>query len=504
MRTLLLDTWRGVLWVPPKQGSRGVVDFARIERGLLSLHTAAANQVGGLDFLRYALDILTDSFRRSSRFWQSHIGPLLSSWPDLLRSAALVKWPTLSVERPAEPIAMHPPQALTPVTPTPVAWQEVFPEFVQHSPLAFVPATLGLLWDPESWPNEEIAPDQLADIRMAVERLLGSRSVESSPEWISDGEAIPKVSHDLSLFLRTSIIHLLQPVPRLVNLSFGTWYAGQLATARAIERNWLVHSPVLVQILDPNATRILEASAALFKHWESSAHHLKAFESAAWMSGRECFTYWKTDEIKRLAVEEFASEKEIARLLGVDLSEKKSLEERVLRWQSVAPISSLSALLCFSFSGPAPGQYLESLSHLSKRKRVVAERQLRRAVHLGWNPVERLFLQMMLALIAFREKNFNRAIADLSIEHIRHGTLPVEYRVFEVHALAGAGRREHSTELVRTLLEGTPALSRSARTILDLLSRAYGLTGSAPRSSDSLEEEILCREAALLTQSTGG
>jgi hypothetical protein len=96
-RSLLVEAWRGVLWLPPElgHGSQGVVNFDRLERGLFQLHRAIEIRDSEGDLLRYALDLLTDTFPRSSEFWQQELGHRIGRWPLPLREAASRKWPQL-------------------------------------------------------------------------------------------------------------------------------------------------------------------------------------------------------------------------------------------------------------------------------------------------------------------------------------------------------------------------------------------------------------------------
>src|SRR5436305_11237199 len=57
-RTLLLEAWRGLLRIPPAataEENGEVIDFERIERGLLTLQATLAPQEGGMTLLRYAI-----------------------------------------------------------------------------------------------------------------------------------------------------------------------------------------------------------------------------------------------------------------------------------------------------------------------------------------------------------------------------------------------------------------------------------------------------------------
>ena len=96
-RTLLLIAWRGLLWIPPAPDLRDgeILDFTRIERGLVALSDAVAGHEEESTFLRQALDILTDTFPRSPNYWQEHLGARQDAWPPALKRQAAQKWPDL-------------------------------------------------------------------------------------------------------------------------------------------------------------------------------------------------------------------------------------------------------------------------------------------------------------------------------------------------------------------------------------------------------------------------
>jgi hypothetical protein len=99
-RTLLFTAWRGLLWVPPEQTDPvedvgPIVDFDVVEQGLLILHDVLVRQEDEVRWLRYALDILTETYPRSRDFWEAHFASRFPNWPPTLQSAALQKWPGL-------------------------------------------------------------------------------------------------------------------------------------------------------------------------------------------------------------------------------------------------------------------------------------------------------------------------------------------------------------------------------------------------------------------------
>ncbi|HEX4962665.1 MAG TPA: metalloregulator ArsR/SmtB family transcription factor [Thermoanaerobaculia bacterium] len=99
-RTLLQTAWKGLLWIPPNPEQRQageIVNFPRVEAGLLTLHQAVEAQPGGPDFLGNVLEVLTHTFPRSAEFWEARFGgsALFLLWPRALKEAAYRKWPGL-------------------------------------------------------------------------------------------------------------------------------------------------------------------------------------------------------------------------------------------------------------------------------------------------------------------------------------------------------------------------------------------------------------------------
>lgn len=91
----LFLAWRGLLWIPPSSQQREVIHFDRIDRGLRAVCRAVATQKDGSQMLRFALDILTESYPRSGEFWTARLSPLFPGWPAELKREAGRKWPGL-------------------------------------------------------------------------------------------------------------------------------------------------------------------------------------------------------------------------------------------------------------------------------------------------------------------------------------------------------------------------------------------------------------------------
>jgi hypothetical protein len=100
LRTLLLEAWRGLLLIPPDPTAdweAPVLDFDRLELGLTALCQTAGGQEGGLALIRYALEMLAQTYPRSGEFWVAHLGSRAHHWPAELRKEAEAKWPEISL-----------------------------------------------------------------------------------------------------------------------------------------------------------------------------------------------------------------------------------------------------------------------------------------------------------------------------------------------------------------------------------------------------------------------
>ncbi len=88
--------WRGLLWIPPrKRLSDVIINVDRLEKGLLVLHDSVKDRENGSDLLRYALEILGETYPRSSRFWEASLGPRVGNWPEVLQQEVFRRWPLL-------------------------------------------------------------------------------------------------------------------------------------------------------------------------------------------------------------------------------------------------------------------------------------------------------------------------------------------------------------------------------------------------------------------------
>jgi hypothetical protein len=97
-RTLLLEAWRGLLRIPPDAAAQQVgevIDFERVERGLLRLQDTLQNCQGWAPILRYAFEFLMATFPRSNDFWITRWEKRVLSWPEDLRTEACRLLPAL-------------------------------------------------------------------------------------------------------------------------------------------------------------------------------------------------------------------------------------------------------------------------------------------------------------------------------------------------------------------------------------------------------------------------
>lgn len=118
LKTWLLTAWRGLLWIPPEEEKRRVgeiVDFDRVERGLLALEATIRDQEGGARLLKLALDILSETYPRSTEYWIHHFQSRAARWPKVLQEVILEKWP-LRKQRADEPVWRPMTEALLPTT----------------------------------------------------------------------------------------------------------------------------------------------------------------------------------------------------------------------------------------------------------------------------------------------------------------------------------------------------------------------------------------------------
>lgn len=107
-RTLLLDAWRGLLWIPPNGDQResgSVINFEQLDKGLVQVTSTLTRREGCEQAIRSLNDIfqiLSDSFPRSPDFWGRHLKPFFGEWAKELQAAAANQWPELGPNQPAE------------------------------------------------------------------------------------------------------------------------------------------------------------------------------------------------------------------------------------------------------------------------------------------------------------------------------------------------------------------------------------------------------------------
>ncbi len=83
-RTFLLMAWQGLLWIPPapeRRKSGEIVDFERIERGLLAMYETSNGHEKALSLLQVCIERLQETYPRSAEFWASAFMPRVANWP---------------------------------------------------------------------------------------------------------------------------------------------------------------------------------------------------------------------------------------------------------------------------------------------------------------------------------------------------------------------------------------------------------------------------------------
>jgi hypothetical protein len=95
---VLIEAWESLLWVPPESFDGPVVHVGRIDRGLRRLHEVTKGREDSAGVLQRAIEVLDETFPRSSEFWGRLLSPLWSDWPVALRHAIGERWPVLTLE----------------------------------------------------------------------------------------------------------------------------------------------------------------------------------------------------------------------------------------------------------------------------------------------------------------------------------------------------------------------------------------------------------------------
>jgi len=94
-RTVLMDAWRGLLWIPPSEKEKEagkVISAERIHRGLTHLEAALGQREETLAILERAFQVLEETFPRSATFWKETLAAWIPLWPDDLQRAISDAW----------------------------------------------------------------------------------------------------------------------------------------------------------------------------------------------------------------------------------------------------------------------------------------------------------------------------------------------------------------------------------------------------------------------------
>jgi acyl carrier protein len=97
-RAVLIEAWEGLLWIPPATPGEPVVHVGRIDRGLRRLHEVTAGRDGSVDILQRAIELLDETFPRSSDFWIRAFSPCWPDWPADLRHPIGERWPVVALK----------------------------------------------------------------------------------------------------------------------------------------------------------------------------------------------------------------------------------------------------------------------------------------------------------------------------------------------------------------------------------------------------------------------
>lgn len=490
-RTLLLTAWRGLLWVPPAPASERseIVDFDRIEKGLLVLEASVRERDQGEDLLEEALAILQETFPRSAEFWEAWIRPRLEHWPDTLREKAFEAWPGLRAffwysSGTAGALSLH--------------WQSLVEHLKEQSPLEalFIPETTNF-WDDVGVKNGATFSRKLQSYLHSGQAIRDS--IDDSRKSI---HILVESPTDVQLFAGSLLLHWMDPQPDLIRLAGGTALVCPCENASSWRKEWRVLEP------PPYLTHFAFEDADM-EHFRPKAFVFQqelAHQAVAVLAQYEQFERQVADmgvafrqiedqarELRRALVPE-AFSTSLNGVTGIEATMAQLVQQRSI----IASIPGLQPLtaLHLSFAGPAPERYLRDLAALPSELKAAALDQLRRALHSAWNPLERLYLQAVTTLMALQDEDFRRALQELDALRRASSVLTVEHQVLKLHAQAGVGDRRSSVQLFNALEQ--KELSGPVQKTLDLLDTGYGLSGRVTAPDPEQHEEIIRQEAAMI------
>jgi tetratricopeptide (TPR) repeat protein len=490
---LLLLAWRGLLWLPPEsegKTSAEIIDFDRIEKGLLAFAETVQGQEEAENLLHEALEILRDTFPRSGEFWEEHLRPRIGSWPRELRESAAQIWPGLQS----------------------FLWQ--FPMAAEQGSLSLYWRSVGEHLDAQSPLEALFAPDTASfwddvDIKDCETYSRKIQNYLHSRQALRDSIEAPKTIRlliesptDVQLFTGSLLLYWTDPKPDLIRLEGGTALVCPCQREPLWRKDWRVLEPL------PSLTRFSfeEADIEQFRPKTFAFQQELAHQAVMVLAGCEHVERWTAEkgaafrQIERYALElRRALVPEISSAMPSSIAAiEAAMAQLVQQRSTIAGIPGLqpSTSLHLSFAGPAPERYLRDLAALPATLKAAALDQLRRALQSAWNPLERLYLQAITTLMALQEEDFLRALQELDALRRASSILTVEHQVLKLHAKAGAGARKASVQLFKALEQ--QELAKPVQKTLDLLDDAFGLSGRETVPDPEQHEEIIRQEAAMI------
>lgn len=490
--TLLLLAWRGLLWIPPEsKGKATIVNFDRIEKGLLAFAGTVQGQEEAEDLLREALETLRDTFPRSGEFWEEHLRPRMGNWPRELRESALQIWPGLQsffwqfpTADEQGSLSLH--------------WRSVGEHLDAQSPWeSFFTPEIASFWD-------EVGVRDRESYFRKIQTHLSSRQVlrDSFDASRKSIHLLAESPTDVQIIAGSLLFHWTDPKPDLIRLEGGTALIFSCKGKSSRQKEWSVLEPppsLTRFAFDKDVEHILPKAFAFQEELVHQAVAVLAqydhFERQTSDHGAATFRQIERHalELRRALVPEIFSALQSS-ITEIEAAMAQLVQQRSTIW-SVPGLQPTTALH-LSFAGPAPERYLRDLAALPSALKAAALDQLRRALQSAWNPLERLYLQAITTLMALQEEDFLWALQELEALRRASAVLTVEHQVLKLHAKAGAGARKASVQLFKALEQ--LELATPVQKALDLLDDAFGLSGRETVPDPQQHEELIRQEAAMI------
>jgi hypothetical protein len=498
--TLLLLAWRGLLWIPPESDGKSeaeILDFNRIEKGLLALAKTMQGQEEAEDLLREALEILRDTFPRSGEFWEERLRPRIGEWPEQLRDLSFEVWPGLrsfqvhfpsgalfweTLARPGRECVLQ--RKLT--SPVGEIFSSRAKEFwhpLRHNP-ADICSHLNL------WLHSDDAF-----------RLLHTEPSPSHSSELSEGA-------DVQFFLASRALPRLGPEPDIIQLGAGSAMYCQAKTPHAQPPSWqALDTPLFIFSAASGAPEYFCSYAEDFGKTADLWRQQSAEQALFALSFYKALTRKAVKQVKDQILElhrplvPMSAPPSVAEAASAYWSR---IEQSVMQKVRIdrLPGLAIAAVLNLAFVGPTPADYLSALRRLQGRARKTALSQIFRAERYSWNPLERLYFLSISTLVALQDEDFRRALQMLESLASPPPLLEVEHKILEIHAKAGAGERRSSVQMFRDLEQRE--LPPPAQSALELLDEAYGLSGRQTAPDQEQYQELILLEANMVEAATSG